>query len=105
MDTLTIYFTVLFISFTYLLIGFGINKKNAKYLLAGYNTMRNDQRDKFDIESYLQSFKPFFKKLALFPPITFILVSIFFKGENLVLVWSVLQLVPFIFFYKINLRF
>ena len=52
-------------SCTYLLIGFGINKNNAKYLLAGYNTMTPEQKQQFNIEKYLEFFNPFFKKLCL----------------------------------------
>ena len=39
MESLILIFTIVFMSLTYLLIGFGINKDNAEYLLAGYNTM------------------------------------------------------------------
>ena len=49
-------FTIIFMSLTYLLIGFGINKVNAKDLLAGYNTMTPEQKQKFNIEKYLEFF-------------------------------------------------
>ena len=42
-------------SLLYLLIGFGINKDNAKYLLAGYNTMNQEEQVKFDIGDYKQA--------------------------------------------------
>ena len=45
-------FTIIFVSLIFLGIAFGINKKNAKYLLAGYNTMSKEQRAKFDIEGF-----------------------------------------------------
>ena len=45
-------FTIIFVSLIFLGIAFGINKKNAKYLLAGYNTMSMEQREKFDIEGF-----------------------------------------------------
>ena len=41
-----IYFTIIFMAFTYAAIGFGINKANAKYLLAGYNTMGAQKRSR-----------------------------------------------------------
>ena len=50
MEFLILIFTIIFMSLIYLLIGFGINKDNAKYLLAGYNTMTPEQRQKFNIE-------------------------------------------------------
>ena len=58
-------------SLTYLLIGFGINKDNAKYLLAGYNTMTPEQRQKFNIEKYLEFLNPFFKKIIPISTIKF----------------------------------
>ena len=56
-----IYFTIIFMAFTYAAIGFGINKANAKYLLAGYNTMGTQKRSEFDIDAYLDFLKPFFR--------------------------------------------
>ena len=87
-------------SFTYLLIGFGINKKNAKYLLAGYNTMSKEKREKFDIDTYLKFLKPFFKKLSIFPPVTFLLLSFLLEGGELEWVWALLQLIPFCYFLE-----
>ena len=48
-----IYIVIAFISLLYLCIGYLINKKNSKYLLAGYNTMTDDERKKFDIASIM----------------------------------------------------
>ena len=92
-------------SLTYLLIGFGINKVNAEYLLAGYNTMTSERKQKFNIEKYLEFFNPFFKKLCLYPSISFGLMYIFFKGEQLILIWSLIQMLPFVWFTKKSLKF
>lgn len=48
-------------------IGFLVNEKNAKYLLAGYNTMSKKEREKVNIEKYI----PFFKKFHLFLGLSF----------------------------------
>lgn len=59
-----------FISLLYLAVAFVFTPATARYLLAGYNTMSVEQRQAFNIDSYLTDFfKPFFKKLALFPPL------------------------------------
>ena len=105
MESLILIFTIIFMSLTYLLIGFGINKDNAKYLLAGYNTMTPEQRQKFNIEKYLEFLNPFFKKLSLYPPLSFGLMYILFEGEQLILVWSLLQLLPFVWFTTKSLKF
>ena len=98
-------FTIIFMSITYLLIGFGINKVNAEYLLAGYNTMTSEQKQKFNIEKYLEFFNSFFKKLCLYPPISFGLMYILFEGEQLILIWSLIQMLPFVWFTKKSLNF
>ena len=98
-------FTIIFTSLIYLLIGFGINKDNAEFLLAGYNTMTPEQKQKFNIEKYLEFFNPFFKKLSLYPPLSFGLMYILFEGERLILIWSLLQLLPFVWFITKSLKF
>ena len=98
-------FTIIFISSLYLLIGFGINKDNARYLLAGYNTMTLEQKQKFNIDKYLEFFNPFFKKLCLYPPLSFGLMYILFEGEQLILTWSLLQMLPFVWFTAKSLKF
>jgi len=105
MDFFILIFTIIFMSLTYLLIGFGINKNNAKYLLAGYNTMTPEQKQKFNIEKYLEFFNPFFKKLCLYPPLSFGLMSILFEAEQLILTWSLLQMLPFVWFTTKSLKF
>ncbi len=97
--------TIIFMSLIYLLIGFGVNKNNAEYLLAGYNTMTPEQKQQFNIEKYLEFFNPFFKKLCLYPPLSFGLMYILFEAEQLILIWSLLQMLPFVWFTKKSLKF
>ena len=97
--------TIIFMSLIYLLIGFGVNKNNAEYLLAGYNTMTPEQKQQFNIEKYLEFFNPFFKKLCLYPPLSFGLMYILFEAEQLILTWSLLQMLPFVWFTKKSLKF
>ena len=97
--------TIIFMSLIYLLIGFGVNKNNAEYLLAGYNTMTPEQKQHINIEKYLEFFNPFFKKLCLYPPLSFGLMYILFEAEQLILIWSLLQTLPFVWFTKKSLKF
>ena len=98
-------FTIIFMSLIYLLIGFGINKANSEYLLAGYNTMTTEQKQNFNIEKYLEFFNPFFKKLCIYPPLSFGLMYLLFEGEQLILIWSLSQMLPFIWFTIKSLKF
>ena len=56
---MSIWFPVIFTTALYVIIAYGINKENAKYLLAGYNTLSEKERTKFDIVEYLKFFKAF----------------------------------------------
>jgi len=46
-------------------IGFIVTKSNAQYILSGYNTMSEQDRQSVDIDSYLRFFKQFHIVLAL----------------------------------------
>jgi hypothetical protein len=105
MGIIVVIITVIFVSLIYLLIGYGINKDNAKYLLAGYNTMSPQKKQSFDIEKYLKFFNIFFKRLSLYPPLTFVLFFTFLEGDQLIMVWSLSQMLPFIWFTIKSLRF
>jgi len=105
MEIAVVIITIIFISLIYLFIGFGINKVNAKNLLSGYNTMSPEKKQNFDIEKYLEFFNPFFKRLSIYPPLTFVLLYIFLEREQLILVWSLSQMLPFIWFTIKSLRF
>ena len=62
MDT-TLLLTTGFMSLSYLAVAFVITPANARYLLAGYNTMSEEKQQAFDIDRYLAVFfKPFFKR-------------------------------------------
>jgi hypothetical protein len=105
MEFFILIFAIFFMSLTYLLIGFGINKNNAEYLLAGYNTMTPEQKKFFNIEKYLEFFNPFFKRLCLYPPLSFGLMYILFEGEQLILIWSLIQMFPFVWFTTKSIKF
>ncbi len=104
MEIAVVIITIIFISLIYLFIGFGINKVNAENLLSGYNTMSPEKKQNFNIEKYLEFFNPFFKRLSIYPPLTFVLLYIFLEREQLILVWSLSQMLPFVFTIK-SLRF
>jgi len=54
---------IVFTGLLFMIISKVVNKENAKMLPAGYNTMSESEREKFDIDGYLNFFKQFFFKL------------------------------------------
>lgn len=62
----------LFFSIIFIGLAFLVNEKNAKYLLAGYNTMSQEERQKFDIKSYI----PFFRKFHIFLGISLFIICL-----------------------------
>jgi len=69
------------ISVLYFVIGFLVTKNNAKYLLAGYNSMTAEQRQNFNLDTYI----PFFRNLNIFLGLTHLFVRLglfFLVGET-----------------------
>lgn len=52
-------YVILFLSFLFTVIGFIVTETNAKYLLSGYNTMSEKERETIDIKSYIVYFRNF----------------------------------------------
>lgn len=53
-------------------IGFLVTERNARYLLAGYNTMSEEERKKVDLVAYL----PFFRKFHLFLGFSYMILGV-----------------------------
>lgn len=74
-------YIILGISLLFIAIGFIVTEHNAKYLLAGYNTMSEEGRKKVNLKSYLS----YFRKFHLFLGLSFLMISsalIYFVGEK-----------------------
>jgi Kef-type K+ transport system membrane component KefB len=59
-------------SLFFVAIGFIVTENNAEYLLAGYNTMSEEERKKFDIKNYI----PHFRRFHLFLGISFLVIGL-----------------------------
>ena len=57
-----------------LLIAKALNTTNAKYLIAGYNTMPDFDREKIDVERLVSSTKTFLYLLATVPFLAFVIL-------------------------------
>lgn len=56
------------LSLIFIGVGFTITENNAKYFLSGYNTMSEEEREQFDLNSYISYFRNFhiFLGISLF---------------------------------------
>ena len=50
---------ILIVSFILIAIGFIVNEENADQLLSGYNSMSTEDKENFDIQSYVRYFRKF----------------------------------------------
>ena len=62
-------------SLLFVALAFLVTENNAKYLLAGYNTMNEESRKKVDIKAYMK----FFKRFHIFLGITLLMVGLMFN--------------------------
>ncbi|MFL9830812.1 DUF3784 domain-containing protein [Flavobacterium sp. ST-87] len=76
-------YTLIGMSLLFIAIGFIVNENNAKYLLAGYNTMSDEEQKKVDLKTYIA----YLRKFHLFLGFSFLLIGILLKylvSENAV---------------------
>lgn len=59
------------LSLLFVAIGFSLTENNAKYLLSGYNTMREEDRNKVDIKAYV----PYFRRFHIFLGVSFLVIG------------------------------
>lgn len=74
-------YVIIGLGLLFMAIGFMVTEKNAKYLLAGYNTMKEEDRKKVDIKGYLQ----YFKKFHIYLGVSFTVLGVilaYFVSEN-----------------------
>ena len=99
------FLSVGFVSLLYLAIGFFINKNNARYLLAGYNTMDEAKRQKFPIDDYLVFFKKFFIRMSFFSFLSAIFLFLLLDQDVAVVCWAALQIISHFFFILQSLKY
>ena len=65
-------YIIIGMSLFFVALGFIVTENNAKYLLAGYNTMNEEDRSKINIKVYLK----FFRKFHIFLGVSFLLIGL-----------------------------
>ena len=59
-------------SLFFVALAFIVTERNAKYLLAGYNSMNQEDRNKIIIRVYMQ----FFRRFHIFPGVSFLVLGL-----------------------------
>ena len=85
---------IVFTGLLFMIISKVVNKENAKMLLAGYNTMSKSEREKFDIDGYLNFFKPFFFKLGAYTTLIYFITLFIFNIGIAVIAYTISILIP-----------
>ena len=86
--------SVLFVNIVYVSLALCINKNNAKYLLAGYNTMSTEQREKFDIDGFLIFFKKFFLQVSFYSTLIFIILLFLVNPKTAIIGYTLSLILP-----------
>lgn len=94
------FITILTICIVFLGIALILNQKSAKYFLAGYNSMSEEERAKFDIIGFLKSFKLMLVSVAVSLLFIYLLLHHFsLEHYSLILIVIIpLILIPYILY-------
>ena len=97
---------VIFTSALLAICGYIVNQNNADSLLAGYNTMTKDEKNRFDLVNYLKFFRKFMLSISLFTAIIYFISILFFNEETSAIIYAICLCVPWPYFIIIsNKRF
>ena len=97
---------VIFTSALLAICGYIVNENNADSLLAGYNTMTKDEKNRFDLVNYLKFFRKFMLSISLFTVIIYFISILFFNEETSAIIYAICLCVPWPYFIIIsNKRF
>lgn len=97
---------VIFTSALLAICGYIVNENNADSLLAGYNTMTKDEKNRFDLVNYLKFFRKFMLSISLFTGIIYFISILFFNEEISAIIYAICLCVPWPYFIIIsNKRF
>jgi ABC-type transport system involved in multi-copper enzyme maturation permease subunit len=81
-------FVFIIICVLFIALAFILTENNAKYLLAGYNTMSPEERKKVDIKGLIAYFKRFFIFLGVSLMIVGLTAGYYLSEKNTALIFS-----------------
>ena len=83
---------------TFLGIPYVINESNAKYYLAGYNTLSEEDRENYDLKGYLVFQKKFLTFYSFITAFIFIIAYFIFFLATTLIIYIVALLIPLPYF-------
>ena len=83
---------------TFLGIPYLINESNAKYYLAGYNTLSEEDRENYDLKGYLVFQKKFLTFYSLITAFIFINTYLIFVVSTALIIYVIALLIPLPYF-------
>ena len=92
-------------SLFFIALAFILTENNAKYLLAGYNTMSAEERNKVDIKGLIAYFKKFFIFLGLSFLVIGLAVNHYFSENIAALTICLYPIVAVIYFVITSQKF
>ena len=97
---------VIFTSALLAICGYIVNENNADSLLAGYNTMTKDEKNRFDLINYLKFFRKFMLNVSIYTAIIYFISTVFFNIETSAIIYAIAVCIPWPYFIIIsNKRF
>jgi hypothetical protein len=78
----------------FIVVAYITNEDNARYLLAGYNTMSKKEQESFDIKNYLIFFKKFFINLAIYSTLIYLTLYLVFDEKTASIGYLISILIP-----------
>ena len=96
---------IILLSCFFVLVAFLVTVNNAKYLLAGYNTMSTEERNNVDIKGLIAYFKNFFIFLGLSFLVIGLAVNHYFSENIAALTICLYPIVAVIYFVIISQKF
>lgn len=88
-----------------LALAFILTENNAKYLLAGYNTMSPEERKKVDIKGLIAYFKKFFIFLGLSFLVVGLAVNHYFSENIVALILCLYPIIAVVYFVVKSQKF
>ena len=98
-------YLVLAMSVFFVALAFIVTENNAKYLLAGYNTMSSEEREKVDIKGLIAYFKKFFIFLGLSLLVIGLAVNHYFSKDIVALTVCLYPIVTVVYFVVKSQKF